>query len=331
MSQNDMSVANGDGGTVRADLNSALQALASANSGAAAPSTTYAYQVWGDTANDLIKIRDEANTTWAIWASLSGSTFIPYRDGVAIGTMAILTYAAINQDLVMSGKRVKFASGTLVAATTTDLATLAGNKGVITGNTTIAGFGTTQAGEIFFLTFTGTPQITHNATTNIVAGGASLTMAAGNFAIVMSEGGGNNRIFVFKADGSAVVGATSVATQSDQEMATSTTAYVTPGRQHFHPSALKSWATISMAAALLAGYNVASVVDNGTGNFTVNWTTAFSAATYPAVPGIHGTNGRACKCSAKAVGSVTLDVTDFSNSNQETGVTSAMVICAGDQ
>lgn len=48
MSQHDMVIDNGDGATVRADLNNALAALASTNKGTGRPSTAYAGQLWID-------------------------------------------------------------------------------------------------------------------------------------------------------------------------------------------------------------------------------------------------------------------------------------------
>lgn len=75
MSQNDFNIANGDGATVRADINSALQALATLSSGTSAPSTTYAGQLWWDTTNNLIKIRNGANNAWITAFSFDGTTF----------------------------------------------------------------------------------------------------------------------------------------------------------------------------------------------------------------------------------------------------------------
>lgn len=73
MSQNDFSLANADGATFRADLNAALQALASNNSGTSAPSTTYAYMWWADTTNGLLKQRNAANSDWITKGALSDS------------------------------------------------------------------------------------------------------------------------------------------------------------------------------------------------------------------------------------------------------------------
>ena len=64
MSQHDLDIANQGFPATRADINNALQALGSSNSGATAPSTTYANQLWYDTANNILKIRNEDNDAW---------------------------------------------------------------------------------------------------------------------------------------------------------------------------------------------------------------------------------------------------------------------------
>lgn len=80
------------------------------------------------------------------------------------------------------------------------------------------------------------------------------------------------------------------ATQSDQETATSTTTYVSPGRQQFHPSALKFWVRGDDSTTLDASYNVASVTDVGTGDHEYTLTTAFSSANY----NVQATGGNWC-------------------------------------
>lgn len=70
MAQHDYILDNASGLAFRQDLNSALAAIVSNNSGAAAPSTTYAYQLWGDTANALLKQRNAANSAWLTIGSL---------------------------------------------------------------------------------------------------------------------------------------------------------------------------------------------------------------------------------------------------------------------
>lgn len=70
------------------------------------------------------------------------------------------------------------------------------------------------------------------------------------------------------------------ATQAEQEAGASTTVAVTPGRQHFHPSAAKAWLRFNSAGTVAASYNITSVTDTGGGNWTVNIATDFSTGAY---------------------------------------------------
>lgn len=71
MAQHDLNIANQVPANLRADLNNALSAIATNSSGASAPSTTYANQWWYDTTNDLLKIRNEADTAWITVGTLN--------------------------------------------------------------------------------------------------------------------------------------------------------------------------------------------------------------------------------------------------------------------
>lgn len=77
MSQHDFDVATADantGVTVRAQLNAALQALASNSSGGSAPGTPYPCQWWADTTEGVLKIRNEANDDWITMGPISDLT-----------------------------------------------------------------------------------------------------------------------------------------------------------------------------------------------------------------------------------------------------------------
>ena len=74
MSQNDFNLGNQGFPSMRADMNSAYQALASNNSGTNAPSTTYANQWWYDETNAILKIRSPDNTSWITFMTLDGVT-----------------------------------------------------------------------------------------------------------------------------------------------------------------------------------------------------------------------------------------------------------------
>ena len=137
------------------------------------------------------------------------------------------------------------------------------------------------AGDISAVS-TGTPQYT------IPTWGASGKTLANGIAI-----GNANEILTSGGAGVAPTFVDRAATQANQETATSTTQFVTPGRQQYHPSAVKAWVffvgtgTISVAA----GSNVTSLTDNGTGDYTVNLTTAFSSTNFSvATSGGSGSN-----------------------------------------
>ena len=102
MSQHDFDITTADantGVTFRAAVNAALQALASSSSGETAPSTTYPFQFFADSASDVLKMRNATNTAWIDVCVMStgrpsyvpsgvSSTEIGYLDGV---TSAIQT------------------------------------------------------------------------------------------------------------------------------------------------------------------------------------------------------------------------------------------------
>ena len=71
MSSHDYVIANDTGANVRADLNLALLAIQSQNSGTSAPSTMYAYQFWADTTTGILKQRNAANNAWINILTLS--------------------------------------------------------------------------------------------------------------------------------------------------------------------------------------------------------------------------------------------------------------------
>jgi len=73
MAQHDYIIANQSGAAFRADLNNGLAAIVSQNSGAAQPTTTYAYQWWADTTTGLLKIRNAANNAWITIGTLASA------------------------------------------------------------------------------------------------------------------------------------------------------------------------------------------------------------------------------------------------------------------
>lgn len=64
MAQNDYVIADQNAADALSDINNALQSLASCSSGSAEPTTKYANMLWYDTANNILKMRNEANSAW---------------------------------------------------------------------------------------------------------------------------------------------------------------------------------------------------------------------------------------------------------------------------
>ena len=116
----------------RADLNSALGAIATNNGSATAPSTTYAGMWWNDTANNYLKIRNAADSAWvivgefdvansrfelitdSITAASSGGIDIHDNTGTKIIDLQVASQATaeagVNNTQIMTPLRVKQAS-----------------------------------------------------------------------------------------------------------------------------------------------------------------------------------------------------------------------------
>ena len=76
MSTHDYVIANASGSAVRSDINNVLAAIVSNNSSSSEPSTKYAYMLWADTTNNLIKLRNSANNAWITLFTTTGGLSI---------------------------------------------------------------------------------------------------------------------------------------------------------------------------------------------------------------------------------------------------------------
>jgi hypothetical protein len=145
----------------------------------------------------------------------------------------------------------------------------------------------------------GGPQASPAFTSIAVSGAITAgSVSAGGYGVItatsVSTSGDINVSGALSVTGSATaasVAGGAIATQAEQETSTSTTKIVTPGRQQFHPSAAKAWTFCDTAGSNLAGYNVSSITDTGTGIADVNLTTAFSSGNYAAIMAIGNVSG----------------------------------------
>jgi hypothetical protein len=133
------------------------------------------------------------------------------------------------------------------------------------------------------LTVVGTASISGAAvfkTTATVEGAATISGAAVFKTTVSVEGEATiSGTATFKT----VVTGAAIADQAAMEAASAVNRIVTPGRQQYHPSSAKAWVYLFYSGgtpALNQSYNVSSLTDKAVGQATVNFTVAFSAATY---------------------------------------------------
>ena len=113
----------------------------------------------------------------------------------------------------------------------------------------------------------------------IEASGSQISLNVGNVTVLTASSAGITST-ITTANIASISGAV-VATQANQEAATSTATLVTPGRQQYHPSAVKAWVRFAFTGGVptIGGsYNVTSLADSATGQTLVTLTTAFSAA-----------------------------------------------------
>ena len=73
MATHDYVIDNQTSANARADINSVLQAILTNNSSSTAPTVTNANMFWYDTANNVLKMRNEADTDWIIVGYLNQS------------------------------------------------------------------------------------------------------------------------------------------------------------------------------------------------------------------------------------------------------------------
>lgn len=179
--------------------------------------------------------------------------------------------------LTMSGAITNWAKGADVASAAGTI-TLGndGNYFDITGTAAITGITAKAAGTVVMLQTDSTASLVDGSNLKI----------AGNFqgaaeSTIMLVSDGTNWFEISRSPISSPI----AASQADQETGTSTTTYVSPGRQQYHVSACKAWVNFNGTGTpgVVAGYNVSSITDNGTGDYTVNLTTSFSTANYAVI------------------------------------------------
>lgn len=151
MAQHDFSIANQGFPAFRADLNDALGAIASSSSGTTAPSVPYANQLWMDTTNHILKIRNEDNDAWISVATFDQTTdAVTHIDNVELAYV-VVTNAAQTFTAAQRGAISTLTDGTTItpdfAVANNFTVTLGGNRTMANPTNLAAG----QSGSIFIV------------------------------------------------------------------------------------------------------------------------------------------------------------------------------------
>jgi hypothetical protein len=252
MAQHDYSIADASGVAFLADLNNALAAIASSNSGNAAPSTTYAYQPWADTNTGLLKIRNAANNAWVTIGTL-GATNLGLATASALAAAQTFTQSGTGatsrsltskfQDSLISVKDF----GAVGDGTTND--TAAFTAAVASTSATIVGI-YVPPGNYRLST---SPSIGSKTVTWFFAQGALTTNGSGDIGAALPGGVVSNSVYwqPWAAGGSQVLGGP----YSYMGSTSLTTSYPAHGRLGFtslgNPTANADGATIGFSSGMI--------------------------------------------------------------------------------
>lgn len=194
MSQHDYVLDNQAGAAFRADLNNALGAIVSQNSGATEPTTTYAFMMWVDTSvtPNLLKLRNAANSGWITVGDVTATNLGLVTAAAVAAAYAPLASPTFSGNVALSGGNLSVTgTGYSPQITLTDAATIAWNAAsgqvatVTLGASRIMGAPTNlQTGAFYSLQIvqdaTGSRTLTWNSIFKFTGGTAPTLSTAAN-------------------------------------------------------------------------------------------------------------------------------------------------------
>lgn len=190
MATHDYNLANASGSAFRSDLNNALAAIASNNSNATDPPTTFAYQWYVDTGDNTLRIRNGANNAYIDVSTVGGIGTANL--GLLPSTTAASTYLALAGGTVTGALEIGTAGSLVFEGSTADTfeTTLAVTDPTADRTFTLPDATTTAAGLAVAQTFTAAQRGTITALTDA----ATITpdfAASNNFSVTL---GGNRTL-----------------------------------------------------------------------------------------------------------------------------------------
>nr|BAR28576.1 Endo-N-acetylneuraminidase [uncultured Mediterranean phage uvMED] len=250
MAQHDYNIANQTGANFRTDLNNALLAISSNNSGSSEPSTTFAYEWWIDTSANVLKLRNSANNAWITMPfSITADNTIDINAGTVNGITSFSFSSGSTVTSILDEDNLSSDSATA-------LATQQSIKAYVDSQVT--------AQDLDISDGSSTISIDLDSETLSLLGGTGVTSAAsGNgvtFAIGQSVGTSDN--VVFNQVTGALVGNASTATA----LATARTI----GGTSFDGTANIAVNLSATATALANARTISGVSFDGTANITLD-------------------------------------------------------------
>lgn len=249
---------------------------------ASAPSPTYPFLRYYNTGDGHTYRRNAADNAWVDEGPVDSI-------GNAATVTETLTGTETAKLVTPDGAAALWQRGTNItpSAGTVSLPSTGGRVfNVAAGN--FSSISTAQGGRTLLFIHGGTSVITHNGTSLICLGGANITTEAGDISEWTNEAaadasGSNWRMTNYCRDATTLAPIPDYAAiQSEMETPTSALRWITPAILKYHPLMPKAWVVFNGTGtpAITASSNVTSITDNGTGDFTINFTTALSSTAY---------------------------------------------------
>ena len=323
MAQHDYNIANQTGANFRTDLNNALSAIVSNNSGSSEPSTMYAYEWWIDTSNNVLKLRNSANNAWITMPfSITADNTIDINAGTVNGITSLSFSSGATVTSILDEDNLGSDSATALATQQSikayvDSQVTAQDLDISDGSSTIA--------------------IDLDSETLSLLGGTGVTSAAsGNgvtFSIGQSVGTSDN--VVFNQVTGALVGNASTATalataRTISGVSFDGTANITLDTDDIGEGTTNKYFTAERVddqvnTLLTAGANISLTYDDAAGTLTIANTNSADITSVVAGDGLTGGGTSGDVTLAVGVDDSSIEISSDALRVKATGITNAML------
>jgi hypothetical protein len=322
MAQHDYNIANQSGANFRADLNNALSAIVTVNSGSSEPSTTFAHQLWVDTSSNVLKIRNAADNAWiTLGLSITASNTVDVNGGTVNGITSFSFSSGATVTSILDEDNLSSDSATALATQQSikayvDSQVTAQDLDISDGSSTIA--------------------IDLDSETLSLLGGTGVTSAAsGNgvtFSIGQSVGTGDN--VVFNQVTSALVGNASTATalataRTISGVSFDGTANITLDTDDIGEGSAKYFTAErvddQVNTLLTAGANISLTYDDAAGTLTIANTNSADITSVVAGDGLTGGGTSGDVTLAVGVDDSSIEINSDALRVKASGITNAML------